>query len=72
MRDWLEPHLFGVLLGIEIMWVAGFLAVFVIYFAIRLKIKKDKKMRDKSLRKDKAPRKIRANPQSCFFSGRGS
>lgn len=43
MRDWLEPHLFGVLLGIEIMWVAGFLAVFVIYFAIKLKIKKDKK-----------------------------
>ena len=42
MQDWLEPHLFGVLLGIEIMWVAGFLAVFVIYFAIKLKIKKNK------------------------------
>lgn len=43
MIDWVHQHAFGVLLTIEILWVAGFLAVFVVYFFIRRRLKKQPK-----------------------------
>jgi len=39
-----NDHLAGILLAIEVMWVAGFLAVFVIYFAIKWHIKKKRQI----------------------------
>lgn len=43
MIDWVHQHAFGVLLTIEILWVAGFLAVFVVYFFVRRRLKKQPK-----------------------------
>jgi len=40
MEEFTNDQVLGVLLAIEVMWVAGFLAVFVIYFAIKWRIKK--------------------------------
>lgn len=45
MDDWLIAHMPGVLLGIEIMWVGGFLAVFVLYFLIWHAVRKKRKAR---------------------------
>jgi uncharacterized membrane protein len=41
-ESWIHAHAHGVLLAIEIMWVAGFLAIFVFYFMIKRRIKKKK------------------------------
>ena len=40
--DWIHAHAHGVLWAIEVMWVAGFLAIFVVYFIIKHRIKKKK------------------------------
>jgi heme/copper-type cytochrome/quinol oxidase subunit 2 len=40
--DWIHAHAHGVLWAIEVMWVAGFLAIFVVYFVIKHRIKKKK------------------------------
>ena len=41
-EDFIHAHAKGVLLTIEILWVAGFLAIFVVYFIIKRRIKKKK------------------------------
>jgi len=46
MEDWIHAHAHGVLLGIEVMWVGGFLAVFVVYFFIRRWVKRQPKQID--------------------------
>ncbi len=43
LEEWMLEHMYGVLIGIEIMWVGGFLAVFVVYFWIWRGIQKKKK-----------------------------
>ena len=43
LEEWVLEHMHGVLIGIEIMWVGGFLAVFVVYFLIWRGIQKKKK-----------------------------
>ena len=43
LEGWMLEHMHGVLIGIEIMWVGGFLAVFVVYFWIWRGIQKKKK-----------------------------
>ena len=43
MEDWVHAHAHGVLLGIEILWVGGFLAIFVLYFLIKRWAKKQPK-----------------------------
>lgn len=35
LDDWVHAHAHGVLLTIEILWVGGFLAVFVFYFIMK-------------------------------------
>jgi len=40
--DWFHAHAHGILWAIEVMWVAGFLAVFVVYFVIKRRVKKKK------------------------------
>ena len=45
MDAWLKANMHDVLIGIEIVWVGGFLAVFVIYFLIWRGIKKRKAVR---------------------------
>ncbi|TPW15657.1 MAG: hypothetical protein FD130_1162 [Halothiobacillaceae bacterium] len=42
MEEWMRAHMHSILLGIEIIWVSGFLAVFVIYFLIKRWISKSK------------------------------
>ncbi len=42
MEDWLIKHMHGVLVTIEILWVSGFLAVFVVYFIIKHRVKRKK------------------------------
>ena len=42
MEDWMLDNMHGILVAIEVLWVSGFLAVFVLYFVIRHKIKKSK------------------------------
>jgi hypothetical protein len=39
---WIRAHAHGLLWAIEVLWVAGFLAVFVVYFVIKHRIKKKK------------------------------
>lgn len=39
MDDWLIRHMHGVLLWIEVLWVAGFLAIFVLYFVIKHRVR---------------------------------
>lgn len=43
MEDWVHAHAHGVLLTIEVLWVGGFLAVFVVYFFVRRWFKKQPK-----------------------------
>lgn len=43
MDDWLARHMHAVLIGVEILWVAGFLAVFVVYFLIKRRVRADKR-----------------------------
>jgi Na+/melibiose symporter-like transporter len=40
--DWFHAHAHGILWAIEVMWVVGFLAVFVVYFVIKRRVKKKK------------------------------
>ena len=40
MEDWLLDNMHGVLIFIEVLWVAGFLSVFVLYFVLRWHFKK--------------------------------
>ena len=40
MDDWLTRHMHGVLVTVEILWVAGFLAVFVVYFVIKHRLRR--------------------------------
>jgi heme/copper-type cytochrome/quinol oxidase subunit 2 len=42
MDDWLIKHMHGVLVTVEILWVGGFLAVFVVYFVIKYRLKRNK------------------------------
>jgi heme/copper-type cytochrome/quinol oxidase subunit 2 len=42
MEDWLIKHMHGVLVTIEILWVAGFLVVFVVYFIIKYRLRHKK------------------------------
>jgi hypothetical protein len=35
MDDWLHGHMAAVLLGIEILWVGGVVAVFLLYFVMK-------------------------------------
>lgn len=46
MEQLSNDQLAGVLLAVEIMWVAGFLAVFVIYFAIKWHVKKQRQIEE--------------------------
>lgn len=43
MDDWLVKHMHGVLVTVEILWVGGFLAVFVVYFVIKYRLKRNKR-----------------------------
>ena len=43
LEEWMLEHMYGVLIGVEIMWVGGFLAVFVVYFLIWRGIQNKKK-----------------------------
>ena len=40
MDDWLTKHMHGVLVTVEILWVSGFLAVFVVYFVIKYRLRR--------------------------------
>ena len=42
MDDWLTKHMHVVLVTIEILWVSGFLAVFVVYFIIKYRLRRNK------------------------------
>lgn len=42
MEEWMLAHMEGVLIAVEILWVAGFLAVFVIYFLIQRRLRKQR------------------------------
>lgn len=46
VENWVHDHAYGVLLTIEVLWVGGFLAVFVFYFFIRRWAKKQPKQKD--------------------------
>jgi len=48
IEDWVHDHAFGVLLGVEILWVGGFLAVFVLYFLLKRWVKKQAKPADQA------------------------
>ena len=41
-EEWIHAHAHGVLWAIEVVWVAGFFAVFAVYFMIKRRIKKKK------------------------------
>jgi len=43
MDDWLVKHMHAVLMGIEILWVAGFLSIFVVYFLIKRRVRANKR-----------------------------
>ncbi len=43
LERWVEENIFGVLVAIEIMWVAGFLGVIIAYFAIKWHFAKERK-----------------------------
>jgi hypothetical protein len=43
MEDWVVKHMHAVLIGIEILWVAGFLSIFVVYFLIKRRLRADKR-----------------------------
>ena len=42
MGDWMQAHMNGVLWVIEVLWVAGFLAVIVFYLMLKRRINKKK------------------------------
>jgi heme/copper-type cytochrome/quinol oxidase subunit 2 len=42
MDDWLTKHMHGVLLTVEVLWVSGFLMVFVVYFIIKYRLRRRK------------------------------
>ena len=53
MDDWLTRHMHGVLLTIEVLWVSGFLMVFVVYFIIKYRLRRKKaQARDESENED--------------------
>lgn len=35
LEQWVEENIMGVLIAIQIMWVGGFLAIFVLYFLVK-------------------------------------
>ena len=43
MEDWLVRHMHAVLIGVEILWVAGFLSIFVVYFLIKRRVRAEKR-----------------------------
>ena len=43
MEDWVVRHMHMVLIGIEILWVAGFLSIFVVYFLIKRRVRAEKR-----------------------------
>ena len=43
MDDWLTRHMHAVLVGVEILWVAGVLAIFVVYFMIKRRVRANKR-----------------------------
>ena len=43
MESWLDSHMGGVLLVIEILWVAGVIAVFGFYFYMKYRVNKKKR-----------------------------
>lgn len=45
--DWLHAHAHGMLWAIEVMWVAGFLMVFVVYFLVKRQVNKKKRENSK-------------------------
>jgi uncharacterized membrane protein YdjX (TVP38/TMEM64 family) len=60
LEQWVEENIFGVLLAIEIMWVGGFLAIFVAYFAVKWHFRKARK--EKALAEKAAAEKARREP----------
>ncbi len=46
LEDWVHANAHNVLLGIEVMWVGGFLGIFVLYFFIKRWVKKQPKQPD--------------------------
>ena len=42
MEDWMHENMHGILIVVEVLWVAGFFSVFVLYFVISRRIKKKK------------------------------
>ena len=42
MNVWVENHMDSILVAIEILWVAAFALVFVIYFVVRSRVKSGK------------------------------
>jgi len=39
MHSWVDSHMSSILIAIEVLWVAAFLLVFVIYFVIRKRVR---------------------------------
>lgn len=54
-EDFIHAHAKGVLLTIEVLWVAGFFAIFVVYFIIKRRIKKKKAEAKRSIEAEKHP-----------------
>lgn len=42
MADWLHGHMMAVLIGIEILWVGGIVAIIAFYFLVRRRLLRDK------------------------------
>lgn len=42
MEDWMLDNMHGVLIFVEVLWVAGFFSVFVLYFLVSRHVKKKK------------------------------
>jgi hypothetical protein len=42
MKDWLVNHMENILWVIEVLWVAGVLAIFVLYFMVKRHFKQKK------------------------------
>lgn len=43
LDEWLTKNMSSVLVVVEILWVAGFLAVFVVYFLVKRRVRADKR-----------------------------
>jgi hypothetical protein len=50
MEDWIVRHMHAVLIGIEVLWVGGFLSIFVLYFLIKRRVRARKRAADRSAR----------------------